>query len=188
MEDLENPPDQDNMIPINNEQKINLNNNQNNMNEENKDEDININSNNNNIIDSSNFNNEILNELSKLNSEKANLLSTLRKEMIINEEQRNYIQILKEIIESNLFKSGFASIIASSKDFEEYKKKNNKNIGDYFIDYTKCRKDYEDLKKDCFELSSALKEAQFTINESKNKILKLNNQNEILNKDNIKKK
>ena len=66
-----------------------------------------------NIGESSNFNNELLNELSKLNNEKANLLSTLRKEMILNEEQRNYIQILKEIIESNLFKSGFASIIKS---------------------------------------------------------------------------
>jgi septal ring factor EnvC (AmiA/AmiB activator) len=109
--------------------------------------------------------------------------------MILNEEQRNYIQILKEIIESNLFKSGFASIIKSSQDFKDYQKMNGdkKNIAEYFIDYTKCRQDNEILKKNCFELNSALKEAEFQINESKNKIMKLSNQNEMLNDENNKK-
>ena len=48
-------------------------------------------------------------------NEKESLLKTLRDETIINEEQRNYIEILKQTIESSLLKNGLYNYIQIQK-------------------------------------------------------------------------
>ena len=102
-----------------------------------------------------NNNNININENSNFDSEKETLLSALRKEMIINEEQRNYIEILKEALASNLFKTGFVGLILESEEYKNYlKNKNNnnpndkKNIVDFFIDFNRFKTESEKYKKD----------------------------------------
>jgi hypothetical protein len=48
-------------------------------------------------------------------NEKESLFKTLREETIINEEQRNYIEILKQTIESSLLKNGLYNYIQNQK-------------------------------------------------------------------------
>ena len=95
-------------------QNLNINNNLNI--ENNKNNNINTNYSNNDYSTYQNDNNNFTREISKLTNEKNSTMSTLRKEMIINEEQRNYIQILKEIIEKNLFGKGYIELIQNSKE------------------------------------------------------------------------
>ena len=56
-------------------------------------------------------NNDFKVQIDKLTEEKKALMESLKNEMIYNEEQRNYTQILKETIESNLYKSGLEMIL-----------------------------------------------------------------------------
>ena len=48
-------------------------------------------------------NNEIRAQIEKLNDEKNSLMESLRNEMICNEEQRNYIQVLINLIQSSFY-------------------------------------------------------------------------------------
>ena len=59
-------------------------------------------------------------------------MESLRNEMICNEEQRNYIQLLKETIEGKLYKSGLAELIQSSKEYKDY---NTDSLADFFVDF-----------------------------------------------------
>jgi hypothetical protein len=47
--------------------------------------------------------------------EKENLLKLLREETIENEEQRNYIEILKQTLESTLMKNGLYNYVQNQK-------------------------------------------------------------------------
>ena len=128
----------------------------------------NINNNNkindNNVIDNSPI------SLAKLIQEKENLSHALKKEIIKNEEQRNYIQVLKETIESNLFRSGFAEILASSKEyqqFQEYNKGQGKTMADFVVDFIKFKEETNKYKKDLLMSNNI-------ISDSKNEIDNLN--------------
>ena len=54
---------------------------------------------------------QIKNQNKQLIQEKNKLLSQLKKEIVTNDEQRNYIEILKQTIESSLIKTGLKSKI-----------------------------------------------------------------------------
>jgi chromosome segregation ATPase len=50
-------------------------------------------------------------EVATLQREKANLKDSLKAEMLANEEQRNYIEILKEALESKIDKLGISDLL-----------------------------------------------------------------------------
>ena len=139
----------------------------------------NINNNNkindNNVIDSSPI------SLAELMQEKENLSRALKKEIIKNEEQRNYIQVLKETIESNLFRSGFAEILASSKEyqqFQEYNKGQGKTMADFVVDFIKFKEETNKYKKDLLMSNNI-------ITDSKNEIDNLNKKVNDMEKKNL---
>ena len=47
--------------------------------------------------------------------EKEQILNSLRKETISNEEQRNYIEILRQTLESTIFKAGIGPLLSSQR-------------------------------------------------------------------------
>ena len=119
--------------------------------------------------------------IAKLIKEKENLTNALKREIIKNEEQRNYIQVLKETIESNLFRSGFAEILASSKEyqqFQEYNKGQGKTMADFVIDFIKFKEETNKYKKDLL-LSNNI------ISDSKNEIDNLNKKVNDIEKKNL---
>ena len=135
---------------------------------------------NNNLVDS---NNEVIDSspisIAKLIQEKENLSRALKKEILKNEEQRNYIQVLKETIESNLFRSGFAEILAASKEyqqFQEYNEGQGKTMADFVVDFIKFKEETNKFKKDLL-LSNNI------ISDSINEIYNLNKKvNDMLKK------
>ena len=69
-----------------------------------------------NKLKKKNYNTNILEENSKeyvdkLKQEKEDILSQLKQEIIINDEQRNYIEILKQALETNIAKHGLTEKI-----------------------------------------------------------------------------
>ena len=127
--------------------------------------------------------NQNLNPISiaELIQEKENLSQALKKEIIKNEEQRNYIKVLKETIESNLFRSGFAEILASSKEyqqFQEYNKGQGKTLADFVVDFIKFKEETNKFKKDLL-ISNNI------ISDSKNEIDNLNKKVNDIEKKNL---
>ena len=55
--------------------------------------------------------NKLQSENAKLLEEKETMMETIKKEMVTNDEQRNYIEILKQAIESSLIKTGLKTKI-----------------------------------------------------------------------------
>ena len=84
-------------------------------------------------------------QIEKLTDEKKTLMESLRNEMICNEEQRNYIQLLKETIEGKLYKSGLAELIQSSKEYKDY---NTDSLADFFVDFNRYKSESEKYKQD----------------------------------------
>ena len=118
--------------------------------------------------------------MASLIQENENLSRALKKEIIKNEEQRNYIQVLKETIESNLFRSGFSEILASSKEyqqFQEFNKGQGKTMADFIVDFIKFKEETNKFKKDLLVSNNI-------ISDSKNEIDNLNKKvNDIQNKN-----
>ena len=50
-----------------------------------------------------------------LNFEKETILESLRKETLVNEEQKNYIEILKQTIESTINKLGIGPLLQQQR-------------------------------------------------------------------------
>ena len=84
-------------------------------------------------------------QIEKLTDEKKTLMDSLRNEMICNEEQRNYIQLLRETIEGKLYKSGLAELIQSSKEYKEY---GNESLADFFVDFNRYKSESEKYKQE----------------------------------------
>ena len=59
--------------------------------------------------------NSIYNNLKKISEEKEQALESLRRETVINEEQRNYIEILKQCIESTIAKFNLSPILQAHR-------------------------------------------------------------------------
>ena len=88
--------------------------------------------------------------IAKLIQENENLSLALKQEIMKNEEQEKYIQTLKETIESNLHNSGFAEILASSKEYEQfqqYNKGQGKTLADFVADFIKFKEETNKDKK-----------------------------------------
>ena len=124
-----------------------------------------------NKLKKKNYNTNILEENSKeyvdkLKQEKEDILSQLKQEIIINDEQRNYIEILKQALESNIAKHGLTEKI------NFLKKKYYPDTGDIatvILDISKLKENNNVLKKE--------KEKNFR------KINELNSQKEKLEKN-----
>ena len=168
-------------------QNLNINNNLNI--ENNKNNNINTNYSNNDYSTYQNDNNNFTREISKLTNEKNSTMSTLRKEMIINEEQRNYIQILKEIIEKNLFGKGYIELIQNSKEFKNYNIQKGtsgndiSNTIDFFIDFSKFKLENEKFKKEINDMKKDLEDTKIELNDYKSKNENLNLEIENLKND-----
>ena len=120
-------------------------------------------------------NNDFKVQIDKLTEEKKALMESLKNEMIYNEKQRNYIQILKETIESNLYKSGLANLIQSSKQYQSY---DNDSLADFFIDFNRNKSESEKYRKE-------LNLANNVINDNKQEIKSIRKDLEDLSAENI---
>ena len=120
-------------------------------------------------------NNDFKVQIDKLTEEKKALMESLKNEMIYNEEQRNYIQILKETIESNLYKSGLANLIQSSKQYQSY---DNDSLADFFIDFNRNKSESKKYRKE-------LNLANNVINDNKQEIKSIRKDLEDLSAENI---
>ena len=117
--------------------------------------------------------------IANLIKEKEDLTKLLRQERINNEEQKKYIKLLKDTIESNLFRSGFAEILTSSKEYEkfkEYNKDENITLADFLVDFIK----FKEESNTNFKIEQNNKNEENYINEQK-----LNNKIKVLEKENF---
>ena len=119
----------------------------------------------------------------KLLQEKNALMESLRKEMILNEEHRNYIQILKETLESNLLKCGISNQLKSSTQSPNI---NQSEITDFVINYHKFQNENEKLKEDLTQMNNILNELKNENETLKSKLEACNAEN-ILIKEHIEK-
>ena len=126
--------------------------------------------------------------IAKLIQENENLSLALKQEIMKNEEQEKYIQTLKETIESNLYNSGFAEILASSKEYEQfqqYNKGQGKTLADFVADFIKFKEETNKDKK----LNLNKKDIGINLfkgkgNEKDDLIVKLKNEINILEEEN----
>ena len=126
--------------------------------------------------------------IAKLIQENENLSLALKQEIMKNEEQEKYIQTLKETIESNLYNSGFAEILASSKEYEQfqqYNKGQGKTLADFVADFIKFKEETNKDKK----LNLNKKDIGINLfkgkgNENDDLIVKLKNEINILEEEN----
>jgi predicted RNase H-like nuclease (RuvC/YqgF family) len=110
-------------------------------------------------------------------------MESLRKEMILNEEHRNYIQILKETLDSNLLKCGISNQIKSSLQSPNI---NQSEITDFVINYHKFQNENEKLKEDLTQMNNILNELKNENETLKSKLEACNAEN-ILIKEHIEK-
>ena len=110
----------------------------------------------------------------QLLNEKEEILENLRQEILINQEQRNYIEILKQTMEQDLIKTGMI------KNLEESSKKYNMKPVDLLIDYSKMKMENEKIKKDLIMEQVILTDIKSDLDETKNENIKLVNKNKEL--------
>ena len=113
--------------------------------------------------------------MAKLIQENENLSLALKQEILKNEEQENYIQILKETIENNLNNNGLAELLTSSKEyqqFQEYNKDQGKTMADFVVDFIKFK---EENNKD---IKNGDKDG--IINDLNKEVIRLDNENKNL--------
>lgn len=79
----------------------------------------------------------------RLLMEKEQTLATLRNETLMNEEQRNYIEILKQTIETSIIKNGLGPVLQKSQNSSQ----GQSNL-DIIIDFTKLKRENEKIRKD----------------------------------------
>ena len=83
----------------------------------------------------------------KLIEEREQILESLRKETLNNEEQRNYIEILKQTIEAKINKLGLSSSLNSQRSNGFYHGKDVSNI-DVLVDVAQIQVECEKYRKD----------------------------------------
>ena len=123
-------------------------------------------------------NNENL--VTKLISEKKLLEENLRNEHLINQEQKNYIEVLKQTINNSLIKSGIKNTIESSAN--EVKK----TPKDFLIEYNNLKCENEKMKKQMIMQGILYEDIKNELDKLKEENINLNNINENLNKENKK--
>ena len=86
--------------------------------------------------------------INKLKQEKEEILSQLKQEIILNDEQRNYIEILKQALESNIAKHGLTEKISFLQK-KHYSKQLNNNctLAQVVLDISKLKENNDSLIK-----------------------------------------
>ena len=79
--------------------------------------------------------------INKIYKEKIELEQKIKNEYLTNKELKNYIEILKQILENNIIKYGFKD------NLNKASKKLNKNPIDFLSEFTKYKTEYEKIKK-----------------------------------------
>lgn len=102
----------------------------------------------------------------EIREDREDIMNTLREETLKNEEQRNYIEILKQTLESNLVKSGLQPFLDKHKNMSNTGNKFYKSTSDFVIDIVLLKQETENYRKE-------LLNSQYTIDD-------LNRQIEIL--------
>ena len=95
-----------------------------------------------------NINNDVQNSnesIIKLKQEKEEILSQLKQEIILNDEQRNYIEILKQALESNIAKHGLTEQINFLK--KKYYSGEG-GMAQVILDLSKLKENNDSLKKE----------------------------------------
>ena len=123
-------------------------------------------------------NNENL--VTKLISEKKLLEENLRNEHLINQEQKNYIEVLKQTINNSLIKSGGKNTIESSAN--EVKK----TPKDFLIEYNNLKCENEKMKKQMIMQGILYEDIKNELDKLKEENINLKNINENLTKENKK--
>ena len=103
----------------------------------------------------------------QLLNEKEEILENLRQEILINQEQRNYIEILKQTIEQDLIKTGLM------KNLDESSKKYNMKPVDLIADYSKIKMENEKIKKDLIMEQVILTDIKNDLDTTKNEIAEI---------------
>ncbi len=84
----------------------------------------------------------LVNKVDTLEKEKSGLEESLRGEMLVSEEQRNYIEILKEALEAKIEDLGLAQMM------EQAKGKDGETVCDVFAKLATMKKDLDEKRKD----------------------------------------
>ena len=137
-----------------------------------------INGNGDNYAEKNIDNNENL--ITKLNNENKLLVENLRNEHLINQEQKNYIEVLKQTINNSLIKSGGKNTIESSAN--EVKK----TPKDFLIEYNNFKVENEKMKKQILMQGVLYEDVKNELNKLKEENINLKNTNEKLIKENKK--
>ena len=85
--------------------------------------------------------------INKLKQEKEEILYQLKQEIIINDEQRNYIEILKQALESNIAKHGLTEKINFLKN-KYYSNTDQGDMANIVLDISKLKENNDSLKKE----------------------------------------
>ena len=87
--------------------------------------------------------------INKLKQEKEEILSQLKQEIILNDEQRNYIEILKQALESNIAKHGLTEKINFlQKKYYSKQLNNNYSLAEVVLDISKLKENNDSLIKE----------------------------------------
>jgi hypothetical protein len=143
-----------------------------------------------------NINNDVQNSnesIIKLKQEKEEILSQLKQEIILNDEQRNYIEILKQALESNIAKHGLTEQINFLK--KKYYSGEG-GMAQVILDLSKLKENNDSLKKEKEKNSKKINELNIQkeqlqknltsfnkLNKEYNNVIENNNelQNELMN-------
>jgi chromosome segregation ATPase len=114
-----------------------------------------------------------------IHDDREDILETLRKEMIKNEEQRNYIEMLKQTLESTLVKNGLFTFVEKQKQILNkgggYTHNYNNSPLETIIDVVR-------LKKESDKYLSDLNQNEELIKDLKDEIFSLRETNQEMNK------
>ena len=118
--------------------------------------------------------------LKKLKREKEEILAQLKREIICNDEQRNYIEILKQALESNISKHGLKEKI----DFLKNKYYQNSEKGDYasvILDLSKLKEKNDSLLQEKDNNSRIIEDLNLKTERLENQLTSYNKLNDDYN-------
>ena len=112
------------------------------------------------------------------------LINTIRKQSLENDQQRSYIEVLKEVLESNLIKNGLSILIPSQQlntTFNSFEngKFSPQNLK-YIIDLSKLSTEIQKYKEELNKEKSINEELNFQLNNIDKKKQDLENENKII--------
>jgi len=119
----------------------------------------------------------LVSKITELQKEKQQVEESLRAEILNNEEQRNYIQILKEALEARIEDLGFSEIFNKARELRP-----NVQIPDLFAEMANLKKSADFHRKELVKFESASNQLQTEVDEYKKRISDLEQENSELNK------